>query len=227
MKLKLNRIEHLDGDIQSFVFEAQEGLSWKAGQYIKYTLPHENPDDRGIDRWFTVASAPSEREPRITTHIPADNPSSFKKALISLALGDEIEAGAPEGDFTLESMSNKYVFIAGGIGATPFHAILSELDRGVGMPDITFLYGARTNQPTYSTELAELDAKYPNLKLKYIVEPQRVNPAIIQENVADIHTAYFYVSGPEPMVEAFDKMLKDMRIDESKIKKDYFPGYTW
>ena len=60
-----------------------------------------------------------------------------------------------------------------------------------------------------------------------MVEPKRVNEEIIRSFVKDITQPDFYVSGPEPMVEAFETMLKGMDITEPKLHNDYFPGYTW
>jgi ferredoxin-NADP reductase len=95
------------------------------------------------------------------------------------------------------------------------------------MPKITILYGARDKEPTYHEELDKLLVRYPRLELHYIKEPQRINPDIIQEYVNDIKKSHFYISGPEPMVEAFDKMLQEMGVPEDNLRKDYFPGYAW
>jgi len=227
MKLRLLRKEPMDGGIVSFVWESPAEFSWQPGQYAKYTLLHENPDDRGTERWFTIAAPPFEGKPRITTRIAAEKGSSFKKALLALEPGDTIEADAPEGDFVLNDLGAEYVFLAGGIGFTPFHAILTQLDRDGRVPKITILYGARDDHPTYREELDKLAAKHPDLKVHYIVEPQRINAAIIKKYVSDLKAPYFYVSGPEPMVDAFDDILQGMGVPEDHIKNDHFPNYTW
>jgi ferredoxin-NADP reductase len=226
LKLHLKHKEKLEGDVVSFVFDAPADFKWQPGQYAKYSLPHPNPDDRGTERWFTIAAPTHEGHPRITTRI-SDQRSSFKSALMNLKPGDSIEAEAPEGDFIMGDEHSQYVFIAGGIGFTPFHAILSELDYQKTMPRVTILYGTRDEKPLFHQELDELAAKYPQLELHYIVEPERIDEDIVRRHVSDLKTPYFYISGPEPMVEAFDKMLLQMGVPEGNLHRDYFPGYTW
>lgn len=227
MKLTLNRKEPLAGDVISFVFDPPESLGWKPGQYMKYTLPHDNPDDRGTERWFTIAAPPSEGQPRISTRIIDGRRSTFKEALRNLNPGDQLEVEAPEGDFTIDDLEARYVLIAGGIGSTPYHAMLTELDHDGTMPNIHLLYGAATDQPLYREEFDRLAGKYPQLKVDYIVEPERINQDIIKRYVSDLKTPLFYVSGPEPMVEAFCPMLQTAGVPEDHIKRDDFPGYDW
>lgn len=43
----------------------------------------------------------------------------------------------------------------------------------------------------------------------------------------DLTKPIFYISGPEPMVESFEKMLGKLGVPDPHIKRDYFPGYTW
>lgn len=227
MKLRLLRKEPIDEGVVSFVWDPPAEFKWKPGQYAQYTLPHQNPDDRGTERWFTVAAPPFEGKPRITTRITPDKGSSFKKALLALEPGDSIEADAPEGDFVLNDREAEYVFLAGGIGFTPFHAILTQLDHEGSMPKITILYGARAADPTFHAEIDELAAKYPPLQVRYIIEPQRIDADVVKKYVSDIEKPQFYVSGPEPMVDAFDDMLQGMGVPKDHIKNDHFPNYTW
>ncbi len=227
MKLKLVAKEKLAGDVVSFMFDAPAGFRWKAGQYMHVVLPHDHADSRGEERWFTIAAAPFEGRPRITTRIIGEGESSFKKALAALEPGSRLEVKTPEGDFTLEDPDAEYVFIAGGIGFTPFHAILTELAHQGSMPKITVLYGARSKKPVYYDELQGLQERYSQLQVHYIIEPERISEAVIRRYVPMLTDPYFYVSGPEPMVEAFDDMLREMGTPEAHIKQDYFPGYTW
>src|SRR6266702_2228300 len=80
--------------IVSFLFEPESALYFQAGQYLRYTLPHPNPDARGVARSFTIASAPSEPLLRLTTRF-STLPSTFKQALSSMALGTVVEASGP------------------------------------------------------------------------------------------------------------------------------------
>jgi len=126
----LNFIEkvQITADCFSFFFDSPGKVIFKAGQHMNFTLLHDNPDDRGINRYFTIASAPHEEQIMITTRIAREQSSTFKKALMSMEKGQEISALPPQGKFIIEDYSKSYVFFAGGIGITPFRSMLVDLD---------------------------------------------------------------------------------------------------
>jgi ferredoxin-NADP reductase len=107
MKLKFVKKEHEIENVQSFYFEPPAGTSWIAGQFLEYTLPHPNEDDRGVKRWFTISTAPYEKLVRITTRINSEKSSSFKTALQQLSEGDEVEAGRTRRRFCIWRSSQK------------------------------------------------------------------------------------------------------------------------
>ncbi len=212
-------------DVESFVFEPAGPLVWKAGQYLHYVLHHRPTDDRGSDRWFTVSAAPSEGHVMVTTRFAGDKGSSFKKELATLKVGDTIEISEVEGDFIIEDPSAEYVFIAGGIGITPFRAILTEAASAGVMPKVTLLYGNRDTDVPFKAELDAIAANNPNLAIHYITAPEKIDEAAIRAHVADLSTPLFYVSGPAPMVMSLAEVLKGMGVAEARIKLDDFPGY--
>jgi ferredoxin-NADP reductase len=225
MKLKLARRNVESADVESFIFKPAEPLVWKAGQYLHYVLNHGKTDDRGSDRWFTIASAPYERHVMITTRFAAERGSTFKKALKALKPGDSIEVSDLDGDFLLGDLRKEYVFLAGGIGITPFRAMLKQAAH-VGKPlRATLIYANRKEVAAYKKELDAMARRNPNLKIHYLVHPQCIDQETIKELVPDLKTPLFYVSGPEPMVENVGKMLEEMGIPKKRIKQDWFPGY--
>lgn len=216
------RIEVLG--VTTFIFQLDHPITWQAGQYVVYTLPHDNPDERGLKRFFTIAAPPQEGMMRITTRItqPA---SSFKTALDALPIGGTIEATAPMGNFTLAEPISQYIFIAGGIGITPFRAMLLDLDqRGMQLP-ITLLYANRDHSIIFKDELDELALRHPELNINYIIDPQMIDATKIQA-VSGWQQAQYYISGPEPMVKAMERLLQGLGIPGDQVKRDYFPGYA-
>lgn len=226
MKLKLTGKRHETPDVESLIFQPDEPISWQAGQFLHYTLHHEPTDERGSDRWFTISSSPNEDFIMISTRFTTKNSSSFKSKLQRMRTGDEIEAEGPEGDFVVDNIEQPKVFIAGGIGITPYRSILLDLDHNSKPLNITLLYAnrAKDNVP-FKKELDSLSQKHPEFKIHYIYTPQRVDKETIKKYVPNLNKPLFYVSGPEPMVEAMGETLKKMDIPESHIKQDFFPGY--
>lgn len=226
MKLTLIDRKKEAGDAQSFIFKPGQPVSWKPGYFIHYILPHQDMDKRKNDRYFTISSTPHEGFIMLTTRI-TPNGSSFKKMLLKLKPGDIIEAEEPEGDFVIEGPNKKYVFIAGGIGITPFRAIILDLAYRKQLINTILLYANKTADFVFKDELEALSKDRPDFQIHYFVDPQRIDQEVIRKLVPDLKNSLFYVSGPEPMVESFEEMLMNMGIPDKHIKRDYFPGYTW
>ncbi|HEY4415488.1 MAG TPA: FAD-dependent oxidoreductase [Verrucomicrobiae bacterium] len=226
MQLKLIAKKPEAPGVVSFIFKPAKPLVWLAGQYLHYVLHHEPTDDRGSDRWFTIASAPSEHKVMLTTRLVAAKGSTFKKNLKALKVGDTLEiAGDVDGDFTVSNAKAEYVFLAGGIGITPFRAILKEAAHAGKALRVTLLYANRKGPVTYQKELAALAKKNPNLRVHYIFSPDRIAKDTIQRLAPAWKKSCFYVSGPEPMVESVGKMLLALGMRKKQIKQDWFPGY--
>ena len=225
MKLNLlHRKTEVPG-VESFIFQPVESVTWKAGQFFHYVLHHEPTDDRGSDRWFTIAAAPSEKVVMITTRFTSEQGSSFKKALADFNIGDAIEVSDLDGDFTIDDLAKEYVFIAGGIGITPFRAILKDLDQKGEQIAATLLYANRDQNIVYKDELEEFAKHNPKLKIHYVISPERIDVAKIKELIPDMQKPMFYISGPEPMVESLGSALKEAGIGADHLKQDWFPGY--
>lgn len=223
MKLTLRATKREASDIFSFIFTPERPLRWRAGQYLHYILNHPKPDDRGVERYFSIASAPHEKLLMLTTRF-APKGSSFKQALKKLKPGDVIEARENGGDFVLDHRRKKFVFIAGGIGITPFRAILLDLDRNRKPLNVQLLYDNRDNDFPYRKELEALKKRHPEFRIDYVVSPERIDEKSIPKLVPDLDKPVFYVSGPEPMVESLDKTLKKLGVLKKRIKNDFFPG---
>ncbi len=225
MRLKLIQKKPETSDCITFVFQPEQPISWKPGQFLQYTLPHQNPDDRGEKRFFTIASAPYENHIQVTTRFTLEKGSSFKNNLHKLNVGDEIETQGPNGSFSLEDPDKSHVFLAGGIGITPFRSILLQLDHDQNPLNVTLLYSNRNEEIIFKNEFDGLAKKHPELKIHYIIEPQRIDLAAIQSPISDLQSPTYYLSGPKPFVDAMKTNLEQLKIPTEQIKTDYFPGY--
>lgn len=236
MKLTLVRRQLQTHDTESFYFRPETPISYTAGQYLHWHLPHEPADDRGIDRYFTISSAPNEPEIALTTKF-SDPGSSFKRALKALAVGQTIEAGELEGDFILPPDPDQaVVFVAGGVGITPLRSMLKWITSHNLPTPVHLIHGCRSDQDElFAAELAEWSATRPNLKVTYVLgsapegwqgERGKLSGDTILRLTGDLSGRPVYLSGPEPMVKSFKQQLIDSGISPKQIKMDDFPGYT-
>ncbi len=226
MKLTLTAVRQEPKSVYSFFFQSKELTIWQAGQYLRYHIDDLATDSRGENRFFSIASAPLEKQIQLTTRIDPDKGSSFKKNLLSLTPGDEISAAGPNGAFIVEDPSDNFVFVAGGIGITPFRAIILDLYLKSLPINITLFYANKNSELIFQKELEEISSTNPKFKIHYFVGENILTPQIINQLVPHSKTSLFYISGPEPMMTSFEKSFIQMGISENKIKHDYFPGYT-
>src|SRR5205823_2440546 len=133
--------------------------------------------------------------------------SSFKRALRQLPVGAAVGVGEPDGDFVVGDPGDEHVLIAGGIGVTPFRAILLDLDHRELPINATLLYANRSPDFVYKAEIDRLTGRHRRLVVRYLVSPERVTQSSIRGVAADLAKPIFHVSGPEPFVEALGTML--------------------
>ena len=234
--LKLKEKIRLSQDVFEFVFTPERRLSFQPGQYMEWTLAHDGADSRSVRRYFTISSPPTDPDLRLGVKFYAPA-SSFKKALVSMQPGETIIASQLAGDFTLpRNTEDRLVFIAGGIGITPFRSMIqSLLDKGERRP-ITILYANKT--PADPVYRAMLDRAERELGIKTVYAFSEANTSqpigsirtidsrAIAREVPDYQDRTFYISGPQGMVTAFRDMLLRMGISRVRIKTDYFPGFA-
>lgn len=224
MELKLLKKRKETIDITTFIWETSKPIEWEPGQYLHYVLDHKKPDERGSERWFTISAAPYEKRISITTRIQLEKGSSFKSALNRLKIGETIEADGPKGKFTIEAPEEYHVFLAGGIGITPFRPILLQSAHDKKDLEGILLYANRNDDVLFKEELEQAADKI-GLDIKYFISPKELDGNTILESIPAFTKPIFYVSGPEPMVEKYEKILLDLGFADDQIKRDFFPGY--
>lgn len=228
--LKLLRRQKHPGNQEELIFQANRSLAFLPGQYLEVMVPHSKTDLRGERRMFTIASAPIGDELTIATRYAARS-SSFKIALKNLKKGDSLSVTGIRGDFVLpKDSSKKLLFIAGGIGITPFRAHLQALQAAGDKRDIVLIYALR--QANEALFKHELHVKDDLLKVVYVapdgdssrvVKTDRIDEAFIKSNVEDIKERLVYISGAPQMVTELSKVVR--RLGAKHVKTDDFTGY--
>jgi len=236
--LKLQTTTQLAPDIYEFRFSGDRRLRFRPGQYLEWTLRHSRPDSRGNRRYFTIASSVDERQVRLGVKF-YPGASSFKKALLAMRPGSEIVASQLAGEFVLpENKREKLVFMAGGIGITPFRSMIRYLlDHDEKRP-ITVLYSNKTAPEIVYADVLEEARKQLGIRTVYTltdadcVPPDwqggtgRVDAGMIAKAVPDYRERTFYLSGPRSLVVGFEEVLRKIGIPKSRIKTDFFPGFA-
>lgn len=229
-KLKLSKDTYL------FIFKKGNNLSFLPGQYMEWTLPHKKVDSRGNRRYFTISSSPTEKNMAITVKFYS-KPSSFKNELENISKTKRITASQVSGDFVLpKNINTPLVFIAGGVGITPFRSMVKYIVDKNLKTNIILIYSNRSEDEILFSDLFKTAEKN-GVKTKYVLTdkenlPKNWNGLIghidsetIKKVIPDYKTRKFYLSGPQMMVINFKKLLIDLSVPKENIKTDFFPGY--
>lgn len=213
---------HLTGDIYEFVFTSNRPLKFKAGQFLEWMVPAKRGSGRGIRGYFTIASSPTEKEMRLGTKM-VPTPGAFKRGLLALQPGDKVTAGQLAGDFILPVIKDEpLVFIAGGIGITPFRSIAQYLVDTKEQRNVTLLYQCKSEEEFAYKPIFE-QAASAGLKVHYLTSP--LTPEVLKELAPNLTKSRVYISGPNGMVNAYKKMVRAAGLPASQLETDYFPGY--
>jgi ferredoxin-NADP reductase len=221
----------------AFYFDRPPGFMFQAGQFIDLTLPNlSDSDPQSRTRAFTLASAPSEQQLMVATRI-RDTP--FKRLLSEMPLASPVEIEGPFGRFTLpDHDSRTLVFLAGGIGITPFRSMLIEATRHKLPFRFVLMYSNRRPEDVvFLDELQLLQQEHHNITcIGTITNPEggittwkgetgRIDETMLKKYVEDTETAMYYVVGPPAMVDGLQKMLESAGIHKNRICAEEFVGY--
>ena len=235
---KLIRKINITPDTVDFEFKLDKKLVYKPGQYMEFTLPHENTDLRGQRRFFTLASSPTEDTLRIGVKF-YPNGSSFKKSLARIDEHASFGATNLGGDFTLpDNKQRKLVLIAGGIGVTPYRSMVKYLLDTEDKRPVTLLYSANTAADIAYMDVFELARNTIGMQVSYTLtkpgttipdsrfKAGAITPEYVRSAVPDYQDSIFYVSGPHGMVVAIETALRQSGVPQRHIKTDFFSGYA-
>lgn len=202
-------------DVVEFGFDTSgSDFSFRPGQYIR--VVQEELEGLGLKesyRELSVVNAPGENILRVAFR-PSKSP--FKQKLLQMQIGQTVTVEGPFGVFTPDMTGQSVVFIAFGIGITPFLSILSS---AVELKKTCLIYVHNPDWPAaYKKELDTFHAA--GLAVQYAT---RVNyQHMLQKLLAD--TDKFYISGPPGAVKDCYQYLTNRNIIKATIVTEEFTG---
>lgn len=210
-------------------------ISFKPGQFIFVTLPNiPYPDPKKGKRHFSLVNSPDQRGiVEFATRLRDE--SAYKKYLQELPLGSEVEVGPINGNLTLpEDLSKHYVFLAGGIGITPFISMLRYKIAHLPKEKITLVYSNRDQTTSaFLDEIQKMPEIDPNIKLvltmtedrDWMGETRIIDSGFIKDYFKEVTNFTFYIAGSPSMVQATDNALSEAGVNSTNIIKENFSGY--
>lgn len=221
----------------AFQFEKPEGFTFKAGQSIDMTLinPSET-DGEGNGRAFSITSAPDEGMLLVATRM---RDTAFKRVLGAMPIGSQVKIDGPFGNLVLHNnQARAAVFLAGGIGITPFRSILLRATRE-RLPHRLFCFYAnrRPEDAPFLQELEALQRQNPNCTFvptmtdmsrsdrSWQGETGHIDQTMLLKYLRSAASPIYYMAGPPRMVSAMRTLLSSMSVDDDDIRTEEFAGY--
>jgi ferredoxin-NADP reductase len=234
-KLK-DRKEVAEGTM-AFRFEKPSGWAFKAGQYLDMTLldPPET-DSEGTVRSFSIASAPHEETLMVATRM---RDTAFKRVLRTMPFGTAVKIEGPSGDLILQKdLTRAAVFLAGGIGITPFRSIVHWAAKEK-LPQRVFLFysNRRPEDAAFLADLQSLEKDNPKYKLiasmtemdkshqPWNGETGLIDQGMLGRYLKGAASPIYYIAGPPAMVKGLRDMLGKAGMNDSDIRAEEFAGY--
>lgn len=236
-KVELIKKEEVAEGTMAFYLEKPAGFQFKPGQFANLTLlnPPET-DAEGNVRTLSIASAPFETDLMFATRM---RDTAFKRVLKAMPLGAEITLGGPFGSFTLHSDSSRPgIFVAGGIGITPFRSMILHASKNQLPHRLQLFYSNR--RPEDAAFLKELEAiQKENTRYKFIgtmtqMEKSKqkwegrsgfIDRPMLSESLNEMKGSIYYVAGPPPLVTAVSETLAALSVNADDIRSEEFAGY--
>ncbi len=233
----IDRFPVADGTM-AFAFERPAGFDFVAGQYLTLTLPDPPyEDEKGNGRTFSIASPPEDASRLlIATRMTG---SALKRSLAEVPIGAPVVVFGPAGDFTLgPDPAIPTVFIAGGIGITPFRSMLLDAEARRLPHRITLIYSNRTPEgAAFHAEFVRLAERQASFRYvptmtqadqsaqPWTGERRQVDVAFLRAYVGEFATPAIYLAGPPGLVAAVTQTVLDAGAAPSHVRVEEFAGY--
>ena len=236
-EVKLVSREEIANGTMAFRFSKPVGFACKAGQYCDFTLidPPET-DAEGDRRSFSIASAPHEPHLLIATRM---RDTAFKRVLKTMPIGSALRMAGPMGSFTLhDDAARTAVFLAGGIGITPFTSIIRDAaERKLPHKIVLFYSNRRPEDAAFLEELKTGTARNPNYAFFGTMTDMKgssmpwdgatgfLTKESLLSRVPSLTGPIYYVAGPPGMVAAMRTMLEGAGVNGDDLRTEEFSGY--
>lgn len=219
-------------DVRTFVCRPADGQpvpKFAPGQFFLFRIPSLPPEIKPNFRSYSSLRAhrPDSASFGIKKHGP------FTQALFQLGVGAPVELSGPYGLFLLpRPLESPVVFLAGGIGVTPFVCMSEHLTNiRYGKPHLLFYSNWTEEGIAYRKRLDSFAARNPNFCVVHSLTGENIPPSwkgergfltaeMLRSHGADFAASHFYVCGPKAFNDAMLDMLAAAGVEKERRHKE-------
>lgn len=217
---KIKKKEKVTHNVIRFTLNGEDKMDFLPGQATDISVDKDKWRDEAHP--FTFTSLPDEDHLEFTIKIYPDH-EGVTDQLSKLDIGDSVILHDVWGAIEYKG---KGTFIAGGAGVTPFISIIRDLHQKDQLAGNRLIFANSKEEDIINKEEFEsiLGADFLNILSREEVEPYahgRIDTEYLKKNITSIDD-YFYICGPEKMMEAVEESLKELGVKDEKIVKEVF-----
>ena len=222
VRYTVEAVKHPNNSTTEVTLRAKKDLirNNAAGQFLFIRFP----GDKALNELhpFTISSAPNENVLRVTIKASGD----FTRHLFgNLQAGTEAIIEGAHGMFDYKTGGQKQIWVAGGIGVTPFLSFIRDMNGKLNH-DVDFYYTVRHREEAIFVEEIEEAAKK-NPRLKAHIRFSSTDGSLTVEDIVknaggNIREHHMYMCGPLPMVQAFEKKFLEVGVIADNIHYEEF-----
>ena len=211
----IKSVQNLGNDITELELEADtKALDFKAGQFAFFTFPSISKREQHP---FTISSHPNEDNLRITIKGLGDYTNGLEK---KLRVNDKAKVEGPYGKFSSAfSKEKEQIWIAGGIGITPFLSLIKDYYT----KKVTLYWCV--NNISEATHRKEFEAiTNVNPLFEFVLWDSKTRGRISVEDLSlrEPEKKAYLICGPEALKKSITSGLKSEGVKQKNIYDEEF-----
>ena len=216
-KFKVKKLETVaTGTLEITGSTMGKDLEFKPGQFAFLKVLDKN--NKFVSHPFTISESPKKGQLQFTIKVLGDH----TKALFdTIKVGDEFIVSGPHGKFDYNTGVKNQIWIAGGIGITPFRSFSQS---GISKDfSVDFFYAYNNSEEgAYVDELEALSSDNLRVHLFNSKEKGFLSVEEICKHVNKKECIDVYFCGPKPMRDNLEKQFKNSKLNISKFNYEHF-----
>lgn len=194
-----------------------EGLQFTSGQFAFFNFPRINPREYHP---FTIASPAGESDLKVVIKSSGDFTSAVQS---DVCINDVVNVEGPYGHFTQQhGVAKQQIWIAGGIGITPFLAMARDLEQSE--QSVALYWTVRSkDEAIYHQELSDLAKKTSNFS--YCLWVSNIKGRLGVSDICAIKKEdkpHVYICGPEGLRDSLTDQFNSMGVPGKNIHSEEF-----